>query len=119
MCVCVCVCVTQVSGEVPELMDLVLHMLHRECCFAVPCSFARTDPASKTELTPIQHKRLLGYKEIEDPNKPGETNVRYLYFVPPVHLRFAFPACADAVLRYACACARKTLCVCACVCVCV
>ncbi len=52
-------------------MDFTLSLMHRECCFSVPCCFVAKDEPSGLELTPTQLRRLLGYKEKEDDAKPG------------------------------------------------
>jgi hypothetical protein len=53
-------------------MTLTLNLLHRECCLAVPCAFVGSDAASGAALTPVQLRRLLGYREHEEEDKPGE-----------------------------------------------
>lgn len=64
-------------------MDLALGMLHRECVLTVPVVFVLRDEASGAELTPGQQRRLMGFKELDNPDRPGK---RTAMFFP----RYAF-----------------------------
>jgi hypothetical protein len=61
----------QVSTLLPELMELTVGLLHKECILTVPLAFVLKDEGSGAELTPGQYRRLMRYKELEDPDKPG------------------------------------------------
>jgi hypothetical protein len=55
----------------PELMELAVGMLHKECILTVPLAFVVKDEGTGAELTPGQYRRLMKYKELDDPEKPG------------------------------------------------
>lgn len=63
------------STQFPTLMDILLGLLHRELVVSLPISFVLHDnnggAGGAGGLTPAQHRRLMGFKEIDDPNASG------------------------------------------------
>lgn len=49
----------------PELMDLMLGLLHQECVLTVPKVYQGGG------LTAGQQRKMMGYQEKEDPERPG------------------------------------------------
>ncbi|GAX75254.1 hypothetical protein CEUSTIGMA_g2699.t1 [Chlamydomonas eustigma] len=57
--------IVKVSTQFPALMDIMLGLLHREVLVSVPMSFVNVEEA---HLTPGEYRRLLRYKEVDQPD---------------------------------------------------
>ena len=66
----------KVSTQFPSLMDCFVGLVHREVVVSIPLSFVPSPPPSGSSdapsaLTPAQYRRLMGYKEVDDPSVMG------------------------------------------------
>jgi len=63
--------VVKVATRFPDLLDMTVALMHRECCFSVPLAFVAADPTTGATLTPGQQRRLMGFREqTPDASKP-------------------------------------------------